>query len=387
MTKSLGGVSGGASQSVIDVWCALSATKKPINILFKSCNYTTTQIDGWPLYAECKFESMPFKAYIEKKGFMSLRKSNKLLKELFYFRRIVNKTEIVIVDGLARIQYHSKIARKIGCQSVIIIRGAPWIFNNELLDISLEDYIKIMRSFSHIVFVSSRIRDEWMSLMNYPQENTHYIPNCCRESEVNRLLQEKVTDVRKRLGISQDKFIISCVASLKYRKGQDILLDQFSELLKIKPNLELYLVGLNRSEWAQSLIEKMKVHPHSDKIKILGKRTDAMDYIYAADVFMLTTRSEAFPRVILEAIALKTLVVASNVDGIPEMIEEGVSGYLMDPNAPSTLSDAFSKACRNDKLNGTIVENASKKYWSNFSRKKQVDRYINLIEIVSAKNR
>ena len=100
-----------------------------------------------------------------------------------------------------------------------------------------------MRTYSSLIFVSSRCREEWLSTGAFTDKQTFYIPNCCNESAVKKLRAEERMAVRRRLGLPADRLVAVCVATLQHRKGQDILVDQSPRLLEVAPDLSIYFVG------------------------------------------------------------------------------------------------------------------------------------------------
>ena len=116
---------------------------------------------------------------------------------------------------------------------------------------------------------------------------------------------------------------------------------------------------------------------------VIVNRSDGLSFIYAADVLILPTRAEALPRVILEAMALKTPIIATDVDGIPELIENEVDGLLIPPDNSEKLIEAIKWMYKNNEDREKFAEVAHKKYWSYFSRNHQIKRYANLIDELS----
>ena len=137
----------------------------------------------------------------------------------------------------------------------------------------------------------------------------------------------------------------------------------------------IYFVGPNITSWGKALQKQAENEGIDDRIKFIGRTLNAMQYIYAADVFILPSHAEALPRTVLEAMALGTPVVATDVDGIPELIEDQKSGLMLQPgdiegliNNITTLADSPDNARR---LSGAACD----RYWSNFSREHQVLRF------------
>jgi glycosyltransferase involved in cell wall biosynthesis len=80
-----------------------------------------------------------------------------------------------------------------------------------------------------------------------------------------------------------------------------------------------------------------------DRFHLLGWRRDVRCLLGAADAFVLTSLWEGLPRVVLQAMAAAKPMVATRVDGTPEALEEGRSGFLLDPHDVEGLADRVSR--------------------------------------------
>ncbi|ACB53906.1 glycosyl transferase, group 1 [Crocosphaera subtropica ATCC 51142] len=282
----------------------------------------------------------------------------------------------IVVNGLSNHTFWQNISPEVTEQMVLIVHVSPRHFvppKSETLDWA----IKIMNQYKALIFVSSRCRDEWSSLIDVSNKRISYIPNCCKEDEIKKITSVTKEKTKEKLSLSLKDFVAVCVASLQPRKNQTLLLDVFPKLIQIVPNLKLYLIGpisLNPS-WAKSLLKTIKVKGFSNQIQYLGSKENAKEFIYAADVLLLPSLAEAMPCVILEAMALKTPIIASEVDGIPELIENESTGFLFSPKDPQTLVEAFKKMANNLEETQKYTDNAYHKYWQEFSQSKQIERY------------
>ena len=98
-----------------------------------------------------------------------------------------------------------------------------------------------------------------------------------------------------------------------------------------------------------------------------------MDLISISNLFLFPTRAEALPRVILESMAIKTPIISTDVDGIPEMLNKNNS-ILFSIKDTCKMIDSIS-LIYNKKINvKSLIKNAHNDYWENFSRQKQIDR-------------
>jgi len=220
--------------------------------------------------------------------------------------------------------------------------------------------------------------NEWSSKCNFSNKPSYYIPNCVNDEQI-KLVLKKTKHIVKSEYFDSQKFNIVCVASIQYMKGQDIIFNQYERLVKLIPETKIYLVGAYKNvtdDFSNKIINNLNSKDYSN-IKYLGRRTDALDLIYAADCLLLPSRGEAMPRVVLEAMALKTPIVASNVDGIPELIDDGVHGYTFDIEDSDGLLRGIASVYKGQAEE--CVKNAFNKYWENFSFERLKIQYQKLL--------
>jgi sugar transferase (PEP-CTERM/EpsH1 system associated) len=131
---------------------------------------------------------------------------------------------------------------------------------------------------------------------------------------------------RQSLAIPLDAPLIGTVGRLSEVKRQDVLLESFAKVRQQVPDAHLVLVGDGPllSE-LQALAEKLGV---AQAVHFAGYQPSSAPYLQAMDVFALTSRSEGMPQAAIEASATTLPVVASRVGGLPELIEDGVTGAL-----------------------------------------------------------
>jgi glycosyltransferase involved in cell wall biosynthesis len=273
--------------------------------------------------------------------------------------------------------------------SLLIVNQSPRHFGPPYQAKPLEWAVERMQEYSSFVFVSERCRGEWVALGAAAGKPTFRVPNCCDEDAVERLRRESRADVRSRLGLPSDRLVAVCVATIQYRKGQDIIVDQFPRLAEVAPDLEVHFIGapvpgtdwvLGSVEYATRVRDAARASPYGDRIPFVGAKRNALDYIYAADLLILPARAEAMPLTILEAMALGTPVIASNVDGIPEMIEHGVSGLLFDPAHPKGFVDAMATMAESSATREALASRAHDRYWSQFSRDRVRQGYGRVVD-------
>lgn len=156
------------------------------------------------------------------------------------------------------------------------------------------------------------------------------------------------------------KLVIS-VGRLVPWKGFDVVIKTFARLQKKDPELTLFIVGDGPDfEKLEKLANERGV---SERVIFAGAvdHEALMRYIKAADVFVLNTSYEGFSHLILETMAVGTPVVTTMVGGNPEIIDDGVTGYLVSPNDTDAIGKRVTKLLTDKAVYTRMVQEASKK--------------------------
>lgn len=155
-----------------------------------------------------------------------------------------------------------------------------------------------------------------------------------------KLLSQK--DALIKLGVTDSKkTVIISIGELHPSKGLDIAIKSISLLPEEKKNKILYLIigaGEEKS-LLESLIDELRLH---DQVKLVGFVENAKSVLSGADIFLLPSRTEAFPYVLLEAGLAGIPTIATSVGGIPEIIKDMQNGILVHPRNPKEVAEAIS---------------------------------------------
>ena len=293
-------------------------------------------------------------------------------------RRFVKSSrEVLVVNGFGCDFVWDFLGGPRPKKSVLVVHDDPTRFDLPGQR-PLEWALELMEKYSHLIFVSSEVRGQWLANPPIAAKQSCTIPNCCAEDVVEQTLALDRAEVRRRLGFGPDELVVACVGTIEYRKGHDLLVSCFPQVRAEVPSASLVLVGAPggpRPAWGGELLERHVVADPGCGIRAVGSRSDALEFIYAADVFVLPSRCEALPVTILEAMALGTPVIASEVNGIPEEIEHGKSGLLFRSEDAEGLARSLVKLARDAELRQELSENARSRYWELFSRELLVSRY------------
>ncbi len=156
----------------------------------------------------------------------------------------------------------------------------------------------------------------------------NWIPNVAASTP------DAIAAAREAAGASADAFLVVFVGRLENVKGVDLLIDGFRALPD--PRLRLAVVGVGMDEAA------MKARGDGDpRIRFIGYSSTPTAWYGAADLLVMPSRREPFALVALEAMACGAPIVATRIDGFPEMFR-GREDCLVEPESPSALSNAIS---------------------------------------------
>lgn len=184
---------------------------------------------------------------------------------------------------------------------------------------------------------------------------------------------------REELGIEPRQFVFLNVGNIRPEKGQDILVKAFINVARKYAKAVLFICGDNTNKlWAASLKSMVSEAKLEKQIKFLGKRADVKELLNIADVFVLSSITEGMPVSILEAMIAAKPIIVSRVGGIPEMIEEKVTGLMVPPNDVEALSAAMVEVMQNDKLRQDIAKAAREKVKIKFSLNSMLAGYAEL---------
>ncbi|MDQ2760333.1 MAG: glycosyltransferase [Actinomycetota bacterium] len=146
-------------------------------------------------------------------------------------------------------------------------------------------------------------------------------------------------DVRAELQIPPEAPVVVSVGHLRPQKAFEVLLTACAELRIGRPSLRVLIVGdgVERSR-LEALIESLGLR---DTVLLLGRRRDVMDVLVGCDVAVCCSDFEGSPQAVIEYMAAGKPVVATRVGGLPDLVEDGVTGTLVQPRAPSQLARAI----------------------------------------------
>ncbi|MEK7762026.1 MAG: glycosyltransferase family 4 protein [Nitrospirota bacterium] len=273
--------------------------------------------------------------------FISEHPVKSVLGFAFYFwstviqlRRVLARHDINIVnvhypiDGCV---YFSILRRIMPFKLVVSVHGADLLPQGVPQDTYPVPIKILMNSADWLVAPSQSTRETVLTKFPRLQAKSSAIHNAVDMAEF---------DLRGRDHPEQGQYVL-CVALHQHRKAIDVLIKAFKQFNQACPEADLYLVGdgPSRSE-LENLVRQLGLE---SRVKFLGLqgRAAVRTLLREASLVVLPSRVEPFGIAILEALASRKPVVATAVGGIPEIINSGGNGILVEPERPDALAEAM----------------------------------------------
>jgi L-malate glycosyltransferase len=193
---------------------------------------------------------------------------------------------------------------------------------------------------AHRIVANSRAAADRLRMERIPDRKIAIIPNGL---EVARFIPQAARVNRRRVVV---------VANLRPEKGHDVLVDAAPAILQRFPEARFELIGggPGRAFIASRAAERGVAHAFT----FAGHCEDVAARLGAADIFVLPTRSDASPNAVVEAMAAGLPIIASDVGGIGELVEDECTGLLVPPDDPPALADRICRLMTDDALGARL---------------------------------
>jgi glycosyltransferase involved in cell wall biosynthesis len=183
----------------------------------------------------------------------------------------------------------------------------------------------------------------------------------------NRFSQEFIKEKKQKLGISEHRKIIGIVGRMVQEKGYYDLFEAISIIAKDFPDVLVLAIGPREPRKKDAvdtdMIDKLGI---KNNVLFLGERTDIDEIYPIMDIFVLPSHREGFPRAVLEASALARPIIATDIRGSREAVDNGSTGVLVPAKDPQKLAKAIMYFFENPDKAKQMGKNASTKALKEF---------------------
>jgi glycosyltransferase involved in cell wall biosynthesis len=195
----------------------------------------------------------------------------------------------------------------------------------------------VLRLFPRVVAVSAALRRELLAA-GVPADRVHVVHNAIDVEEFGEGAVERGAAWRRQWGGSSGPVILT-VARLFAGKGLEDFVQAAAIVHAVTPQARFWIVGDGaRRPWVRAQIQRLAL---DGVVSLLGAQRDIAAIMAASDVIVSASHAEGLPNVLLEAMALSKPVVATRVGGVPELVRDGETGWLVAPRRPDALGHAL----------------------------------------------
>ncbi len=249
-------------------------------------------------------------------------------------------------------------------------------------------YNKVMTSGDSVITISKFIDGH---VRHFFPENKKKLIQINRGIDSNYFNLSSVSEIRKEnflssLSIPENTHIILLPARITGWKGHDVAIDAINYINKKKPELNFIMIFVGSEDGKERFTKKLKKKIRKlkleNKVNFCGNLNDMPAVYSTADIVLSTSiEPEAFGRISAEASSMSKPIISSNHGGSREIIENNITGWLVEPNNYESLGDKiiYVLELKQDKKD-LIGKNARKRVIERFELKKMLDRTIKVYE-------
>jgi L-malate glycosyltransferase len=225
----------------------------------------------------------------------------------------------------------------------------------------------------HHISVSEDLR-EFLKKNSYKQSKITTIHNGIDFERTD--LGKRSDFLRNDFNIGENVVVIGTIGRMEPIKGHKYFIEGARLILEKEKNVCFVMVGDGAlMEEMRNYAEKLNI---TQQIRFAGFRHDSVNCLKMFDIFALTSVHEGIPITLLEAMSLGKPIVATNVGGIPEVIENGYSGILVPAKNPSSFADACLMLLNDNSLRERLCVNARTEVRKRFSLEENIFRTVQL---------
>jgi glycosyltransferase involved in cell wall biosynthesis len=214
----------------------------------------------------------------------------------------------------------------------------------------------VARMYGCNIVVSEADREEGKQLRILRDDRTALIRSGVNLQKVRDVDHADVARLRSQFS-PDGETVVTLVGRLSMPKTPDVFVEAAAIVLRDLPDVRFVVVGDGaKREEIERLIAARGI---SNKVLMLGLRTDAAAIMRASDIVVHSSLREGLPKIVLEGMAAGKAVIGTNVGGVPVVIENGVTGLIVEPQDPVGLAGAITRLVRDPALREELVRNAT----------------------------
>lgn len=289
-----------------------------------------------------------------------------------------------------------RIAAKIANVPTIIYTAHGFYFHEGMSPKSYKRYYMIEkyigRFFTDYIFTQSEedfeVAKKGKFLPNSKKNNYLHISNGIdldSDFNISNINQNNIENLRKQHNIQDTDIVVSFVGRLVKEKG---IIDLLNSYKYIKSNVKFIIIGsLPDSERDNEAIKIVNNFKDNKNIIFTGQISNINEYLYISDIYCLPSYREGMPRSIIEAMAMKNAVIATNIRGSREEVLHNLSGYLVDTNSSKEIAFYIDKLSKDKELMESFKEYGYERATKYYNEKDVVAKQIDVMKKVEKESK
>lgn len=258
------------------------------------------------------------------------------MRQSFDLAALFRLLAMIRAEGVDVINTHSGKDSFLAGLAGRMSRRRPVIVRTRHLALPITSKISYSILPHRVVTVSEYVKG-YLLRKNIPEEQITSIPTGIDMQRFDPGTVEG--SLRQELGIPVNVPLIGTVGILRYRKGHHILMEAIPHVLARFPEAVFVFAGNGPQE--DNIQAAITEQGLSGRVIMLGLRNDIPNILKSIDIFVLPTLQEALGTSFIEAMAMEKPVIGCGVDGVFEVIHDGVNGFLVEPGNADSLADAL----------------------------------------------
>lgn len=253
---------------------------------------------------------------------------------------IPDALKIIRENNITLLESHGYKAHVV-CLALRQLTKLPWIayvhgWTSENAKVELYNLVEktVVRFADRIIPVSESLRNR-LHLGRRAKEKAVVITNAADFVDTNQAF----TSQRERYGVQESEILVGVIGRLSPEKGHRFFIEAMKAVATKFGHVKAVFVGEGQERSA--LTEAICKSGLEGKIILAGFQQDVSSFYHACDIICLPSLSEGMPNVALEAMMFAKPVVAFSVGGIPEVVADGITGILVEPQNPAALAEAI----------------------------------------------
>lgn len=267
---------------------------------------------------------------------------------------------------------------------VFIAHEHTWSYSGDRRRILLDRRLIAPRA-DAFVAVSRDDQRKMVEIERIPPEKTRFIPNGI---DLEPPPEDAGKRIRRELGLAADQPVIGTVATLRAQKALDVLIEAALMLREEFADLAILVAGgadPTAAEEAARLKAMAKRLGAGETVRFLGPRDDVPSLLAALDVAVISSDYEGSPLSVMEYMEAALPVVATRVGGVPDIVVDGETGFLVPPRDPAAITDAVRRLLAEPDLARRMGEAGRRRRRAEFDLSATVRRVEQLYEDLYAR--